>query len=352
METKKMYTALGLMSGTSLDGLDIVKVKFFQEFQWKYEVLQAKTIAYPGRIKNMLRDSMNMSGYDLKLLDNELGRFFGEKIIEFFPEIEDVDYIASHGHTVFHEPSKQLTLQIGSGAEIAALTGKRVICDFRSLDVAMGGQGAPLVPAGDELLFAEYDICLNLGGFGNLSYTENGKRKAFDVCPVNMALNYYSQMLFNKEFDFNGDLGRRGKMNQFLLTQLNDVNFYKQKGPKSLGKEWFETEFLPIISIQTDSDDLLHTLYHHISEMLARALNKTNGQTVLVTGGGALNTYLLELLSLKITKKIVVPDIQTLNFKEAIIFAFLGLMRLKNKPNCKKSVTGARENVLGGVIIQ
>ena len=347
----KSYVSIGVMSGTSLDGLDLVACRFTHNESWKYEVLKAITVPYSHKWVNKLSNAALLSGIDLALLNNELGKFIGKQINEFCKDLEPkVDLISSHGHTVFHQPQNKLTVQIGSGASIAASTQIKVACDFRPQDVALNGQGAPLVPIGDQLLFGEYDFCLNLGGIANVSFRENDERIAFDICPANMAFNLFIKEL-GYEYDMDGNFGRTGIVQDELLQLLNDLDFYKQNGPKSLGREWFDEEFLPLVrSFQLSPADTLRTVYEHVSDQISLAVDQYPKGRMLITGGGAHNVFLIELLSEKTKHKTVVPSAQLIDFKEAIIFAFLGVLRLREEINCLKSVTGADRDHCSGII--
>jgi anhydro-N-acetylmuramic acid kinase len=262
------------------------------------------------------------------------------------------DAVASHGHTIFHQPQLMLTTQIGDGDAIAAETGLPVVFNFRNLDVALGGQGAPLVPIGDRLLFGQYDACLNLGGFSNISYEEpSGSRVAFDVCPCNMALNHLSRME-GLAFDKNGQLARSGTVDKALLAKMNALDYYRRPMPKSLGKEWFVSNFLPLFSSGTyDARTLLRTTVEHIAEQITWAIKGHSISTMLVTGGGAKNKFLLARLQAMIPGcRITVPADDIIDYKEAIIFALLGYLRLQKQNNCLGSVTGARHDNCGGDI--
>jgi anhydro-N-acetylmuramic acid kinase len=350
---KSFYRVLGLMSGTSLDGLDVAQCTFnLVDNKWQYAVERAKTFSYSPEWKLKLATAENLSGLDFMLLNNEVGKVTGDYINQFLGEEKSgIDFIASHGQTIFHQPNLGLTTQIGSGAIIAATTGIPVVCDFRSLDVALGGQGAPLVPIGDKLLFGEYDYCLNLGGFANISFdTSEEKRIAFDICPVNIIINY---LIKDKRMDYDpeGSIGRQGIVSQKLLEELNNLSFYHQSGPKSLGKEWVLNQMLPIIKkYQLATEDSLRTVYEHISIQIGNILNNQNDRTILITGGGAHNQFLIELLHLHHSVKIIIPEKEIIDFKEALIFAFLGLLRYRNEINSLSSVTGAKQNNVGGVI--
>ena len=347
----KTYLSIGCMSGTSLDGLDLVACRLTFDSSWKFEVLKAVTIPYSHKWVSKLSNAAELNALDLALLNNEYGKFIGKQVAEFCSDLPGKpDLVSSHGHTVFHRPQERLTLQIGNGAAIAAYSGLPTACDFRSLDVALKGQGAPLVPIGDELLFGQYEICLNLGGIANVSFREENERRAFDICPVNMALNHFISEL-GYQYDLDGNLGRSGKIQEELLTLLNELEFYQQKGPKSIGREWFKDEFLPlIISFQLAPEDILRTLYEHISDQLSIAVDQFPKAQILITGGGAHNVFLIELFSEKTKHKTILPSAQIIDFKEAIIFAFLGVLRLRNETNCLRSVTGSHRDHSGGVI--
>ncbi|MFC2104916.1 anhydro-N-acetylmuramic acid kinase [Bacteroidota bacterium] len=335
------YKAIGVMSGTSLDGLDIVLCNFSYLDTWKFNIEKSKTVEYSQGWKEELNNASKLNGLELLSLHKKFGRLIGESINTFLKNTDhEIVLIASHGHTVFHQPEKKLTLQIGDGYEIAALTRITTINDFRSMDVAFGGQGAPLVPIGDQLLFAEYDYCLNIGGFANISFEEKEERLAYDICPANIILNYLAHKL-GQSYDKNGALGFLGKLNNELLQKLNSLEYYNKKHPKSLGKEWLENIFIPILEIsEIPIHDKLRTIYEHIAQEVSTAMNiKSKSKTkTFITGGGVYNKLLINLIK------------QKTKFKEALIFAFLGVLRLKNQVNCLASVTGARKDCSSGVI--
>lgn len=350
MRNKNTINAIGVMSGTSLDGLDIAAVKFeYLNEKWRYELQASKTFSYPKEWEEKLRQAPELKGEELTALDSSYGSFIGEQVKNFLLKTNFApDLIASHGHTIFHHPEKSYTLQIGNGAFIAAATNQTTVTDFRTGDVALGGQGAPLVPIGDRLLFAEYKHCLNLGGFANISFEKDGKRVAFDICPVNFILN-----LFAKEaglpFDKNGELGKKGKVDSGLLNHLNQILYYQSSPPKSLGREWVEQEFLPVLNQSGISNaNKIRTVYEHIALQIGRTIGN-NGETLL-TGGGAFNTFLVKRLKATSNVKFIIPPEQIINFKEAIIFAFLGVLRINNCNNCLASVTGAQSDSCGGIV--
>lgn len=347
----KTYFAIGLMSGTSLDGLDICYAKFQNITNWEFEILKTETIPYSPEWKNRLQNAIQLSAEDLLALDKEYGFYLGEKTQEFISKnnITDLDFIASHGHTVFHQPQRKFTLQIGDGRAIKLTTKKPVIYDFRSQDVLMGGNGAPLVPIGDELLFSQYDACLNLGGFSNISLQKKHQRIAFDISPVNVVLNYFAEKL-GKNYDENGDFARNGVINFKILEQLNALTFYQKSAPKSLGVEFVNSEIFPLLKDETP-ENIISTFTEHIAEQIAKVFNDNQLKTVLVTGGGTFNTYLLEKIREKSQTELIVPDENIINFKEALIFAFMGVLRLRNEVNVLCSATGSSENHCSGILV-
>lgn len=347
----KTYFSIGLMSGTSLDGLDICYAQFQDETHWEFEILKTETIPYSLEWKNRLQNAIQLSAEDLLALDKEYGFYLGEKTQEFISKnnITDLDFIASHGHTVFHQPQRKFTLQIGDGRALKLITKKPVIYDFRSQDVLMGGNGAPLVPIGDELLFSQYDACLNLGGFSNISLQKNHQRIAFDISPVNVVLNYFAEKL-GKNYDENGDFARNGAINFKILEQLNALTFYQKSAPKSLGVEFVNSEVFPLLKDETP-ENIIATFTEHIAEQIAKVFNDNQLKTVLVTGGGTFNTYLLEKIREKSHTELIVPDENIINFKEALIFAFMGVLRLRNEVNVLCSATGSSENHCSGIMV-
>jgi len=351
MTNKETYV-IGLMSGTSLDGIDLVFTSFNDKNIKEFEIIYAKTFSYSGEWVDKLRNAIHLSSEDLELLNDEYGIFLGERINEFIQEfkIKNIDFIASHGHTVFHQPEKGYTLQIGNGQKIADKTNLEVICDFRTQDVKLGGQGAPLVPIGDELLFGQYEYCLNLGGFANVSFNKENKRIAYDICAVNIVLNKLAQEL-GFEYDDSGNIAKSGEYLLQLGNDLRTIDYYKKQPPKSLGLEWVQKEIFPkLFDAKRKPEDLLRTFTEHTAWALAKAFPKN--AEVLITGGGVYNVYLLERLQFYKQLKIIIPDENLIEFKEALIFAFLGLLKKQGKVNCLQSVTGASKNHSSGVVFQ
>ena len=339
---------VGLMSGTSLDGIDLVYVKFLNDNFQKFDILHSETISYSKKWKSTLQNLIGFSSDDLNELNIEYGSLLGDVINNFIDKyrIENIDFIASHGHTVLHQPHKGVTLQIGDGQIIANTTKQKVICDFRTQDVKLGGQGAPLVPIGDELLFSNYDYCLNLGGFSNISFNKNGVRIAFDICPVNIVLNHYVNKL-GLEYDDSGKIASKGKLNKQLLEALNSIDFYSQNPPKSLGLEWVKENIFPLIDpLETDISSILRTFVEHVAIQISKIIKDNN--SILITGGGAFNTFLMNRIEDVLNSKIVLPKTELIDFKEALIFAFLGLLKSGNQVNCLSSVTGAKKDHSSG----
>ncbi len=349
MNINEIY-AIGLMSGTSLDGIDLVYVKFLKNSYKNFKILASETVAYSLEWKQMLQNGIHFSSEELLQLDISYGKHLGAVLNNFIHnyKIETLDFIASHGHTILHQPEKGITLQVGSGKEIAKITKQKVVCDFRTQDVKLGGQGAPLVPIGDELLFSEFDFCLNLGGFSNVSFNKNNQRVAFDICPVNIVLNFYANKI-GLEYDASGKIASEGKLNQELLDALNSLDFYSRKPPKSLGLEWVQKEIFPLINkFEVDVSSVLRTFVEHVAIQIAKIIK--DSKAVLITGGGVYNSFLMERLKCYTNVKVVESSDALINYKEALIFAFLGVLKIDNQVNCLQSVTGASKNHSSGVI--
>jgi anhydro-N-acetylmuramic acid kinase len=340
------------MSGTSLDGVDLAYCEFYWDIKWHFNIKFAETIPYTDNWIDKLSSLMDSDAEGITAAHVRYGLYLGEIVNEFVSRNKlDPDFIASHGHTVFHQPQKGYTLQIGDGNTIAAITGLPVVFDFRSLDIALGGQGAPLVPIGDKLLFDNFDFCLNLGGISNISYELQNRRIAFDICPVNIILNYLARQKGLK-FDMDGRLAAKGKINKQLLKNLNEQDYYNIDPPKSLGREWVSANTLHAINLEKDTTvNNLRTFAEHIAIQISIVINDLPQSNVLITGGGARNLFLIELLKSKVKSKIVIPDSLIIDFKEAAIFAFLGVLRWRNEINCLASVTGAKRDSSCGVIV-
>lgn len=350
---KNNYHVLGVMSGTSLDGIDIAQVVFNKSKGWSYKLGRAVTLPYPEQTKKLLEKAVDFSQVQLEELDTTLTHWFADAINSFITQydIKDLDAVCSHGHTIKHEPENGYTLQLGNQPELASLTGNRLVCDFRVQDVALGGQGAPLVPIGDKLLFGSYDYCLNLGGFANVSTQRDGKRIAYDICPVNTVLNYLSEKV-GLPYDKDGKIAAEGVVDEQLLETLNNQQFYQLPAPKTLGIEWVNKVILPLIEDRKDISDVMRTFTTHVAIQLARHLGDSPDVRVLVTGGGAFNRFLMKELSTRTSAQIVVPSKELVEYKEAIVFGFLGVLRMRGEDNTLSSVTGARKDHSAGKIYE
>ncbi|WP_158844749.1 anhydro-N-acetylmuramic acid kinase [Algibacter sp. L1A34] len=347
---KKEYHVVGVMSGTSLDGIDLVEAKFVLDETWRFEIICAETVGYPDVWHEELKGLVLRSLDELKKIDEDYTVFLAEVIKTFIIKnnIKNIDAVCSHGHTALHRPENKLTYQIGNQPILAKLINETVVCDFRVEDVELGGQGAPLVPIGDQLLFSEYDFCLNLGGFANISTQIKNERIAYDICPVNIVLNKYARNL-GLNYDDGGQIAASGAYLIHLGNQLNKLDFYEEQPPKSLGLEWVNKNIFPLIESSHASDkDVLRTFSDHIAKQISRVIKPK--AKVLVTGGGAYNDYIISRIKSNIQTEIIIPNHDLVEFKEALIFAFLGILKLRNEVNCLQSVTGASKNHSSGRI--
>ncbi|APQ18465.1 anhydro-N-acetylmuramic acid kinase [Maribacter hydrothermalis] len=353
----KTYKIIGLMSGTSLDGLDLAYCHIWEnKGTWHFDIKETKSVKYSLEMLNTLKNAISLSAEKLIELHNTYGTWLGEQTSIFINENNlEVDYIASHGHTTHHRPEMGLTFQVGSAQHLANSTGIKVIADFRTNDLALGGQGAPLVPIGDRMFFNEFEFCLNLGGISNISFEVKDKRIAYDIGLANMILNYITRKV-DLEYDEDGKLARSGSINIEMLGQLNSLKYYLLPHPKSIGYEWFLEEVVPIVEGTEDTiENLLHTSIHHICDKVAQQIQLNyihKNQRLLITGGGALNSFLIETLQQKLgtTTKVVVPDKIIIEFKEALVFALMGVLRVEQLTNVLSSVTGAKKDSSSGVL--
>lgn len=357
MDSRKEFYALGLMSGTSLYGLDIAYVKFIFEKNKiiHFNFIETEHIPYEKNLRYQLHQAHLIPSIELLKLDVLYGKWLGQQVNLFKQKykINKIDIVGSHGHTIFHQPQHGFTLQIGNGAHICSVSKENIVCDFRSENIAWGGQGAPLVPIGDEILFPEYNACLNLGGFANISFQYKEKNRiAFDICPVNFVLNHLSEKL-GLPYDDKGNIASENKINKDLLNKLNQIHFYQEIGPKSLGREWVEKEIFPLIyNTCLSTKDLISTFTHHIAIQLAYIIKKYSLKNVLITGGGAYNNFLILSIKRLTNSNLVIPSPQLIDFKESLIFALLATLKVNNQINILSSVTGAKINNSSGVIYQ
>lgn len=350
---KETYNVIGVMSGTSLDGIDLAHINFtIKDSKWDYQILESETVSYSENWLNKLKVAVSFSEEELAKLNEDYTELLGKIVKSFIDnyQIKNLDAVCSHGHTILHQPQNGFTLQIGNFSKIAALIQEKVVCDFRVQDVQLGGQGAPLVPIGDRILFSEYDYCLNLGGFSNVSFEDDSKRIAFDISPVNTVLNFYSNKL-ELDYDDKGKIARSGKVNSDLLNELNALDYYKKSFPKSLGFEFVKEIVLPLIEKYSISiEDKMNTFTEHIALQTSLALPKKEGK-ILISGGGTYNDFLIERMQFYLPKiQIIIPNNKTSEFKEALIFGLLGVLKLRNEINVLSSVTGAKMDHSSGVI--
>jgi anhydro-N-acetylmuramic acid kinase len=355
-----VYRTIGLMSGSSLDGLDIVFAEFHENGgKWNYEILNADCYAYPAEWVDKLKNAISLNALEYQLLHADYGHYLGQQVKKFI-DAHNLHYkvalIASHGHTTFHIPSRKMTAQLGDGAAIAAETMLPVVSDLRALDIAFGGQGAPIVPIGEKLLLGDYDYFLNIGGIANLSVNAD-PYIAFDVCPANRVLN----MLANEaghEYDKDGELAASGQVNNALLTKLDELDYYTQPSPKSLANDFGTDIIYPMIKkAGIEINDAISTFTEHIAVQIRKSIgnlnsNKTSSR-LLATGGGAFNSHLLHRLTEQVNGlgiKVEVPDARLVSFKEALVMALIGVLRWREKYNVFSTVTGASRDSVGGAL--
>jgi anhydro-N-acetylmuramic acid kinase len=361
-----VYKAIGLMSGSSLDGLDIAYVQLQETAgRWTYEILQADCLAYDAEWVTRLSNAVHLPALEYQLLHTAYGQYLGQRVNEFIDMHQlqhQVHLLASHGHTTFHLPQQKMTAQLGDGAAIAAVTGLPVVSDLRALDIAFGGEGAPIVPIGEKLLLPGYDFFLNLGGIANLSFNQPEKYIAFDVCPANRVLNMLAAKT-GKAYDENGQLAATGSTNPALLQKLNELDYYIKAFPKSLANDFGTAVVFPLIEqYGLPVTDALCTYAMHIAVQIGRAAghllgngNALSGRShsLLVTGGGAFNQYLLQRIQEQLKPlaiEVIVPDPQLVNYKEALVMALIGVLRWREEYNVLSSVTGAQRNSINGAL--
>lgn len=352
---KDSFQVIGLMSGTSGDGLDMAYCTFKKKENWSFEFHKGVTIPFPQKLGKNLQFAHELDSLSLTLLDVEFGKWMGEQVHKMINDFQiKVDAVCSHGHTVFHQPLKGLSFQIGNGWSLHQAVGLPVVNDFRMLDIQLGGQGAPLVPIGDQLLFGHFDYCINLGGIANISMEKGDQRVAFDICPFNLLLNRYAGV-FGKPFDQDGLIARSGNVLEDVLDQLNRLPYYQLQGAKSLGREDLNI-YLEILDRKKDClpQDIMRTLIEHyvIQIMSLLSSSKSRKKSILVTGGGAFNKFFMERLQSSAHEKFDIAEVEEniINFKEALIFGFLGVLRIRGENNCLASVTSALRDNCGGTV--
>ena len=349
----KNYYVIGLMSGTSIDGVDLVYANFFYHKHWSFEILKSKTFEYDMDWQNILKNLSDKDLDSIKLIDKNYTKLLSEYILKFIElfSIKQIDFISSHGHTALHDPSNSITYQIGNLKELSDYIGLKVICDFRVQDIKLGGQGAPLVPVGEKYIFSEYNTLINLGGFANITINSNNNLIAYDICPVNIVFNHLSN-LKDLKYDHKGKIALSGKLNMELFNCLQSLDYYEQVSPKSLGVEWVNQIIFPIISSFSEIplEDLLNTFSKHFASQIAKNIKFTD--KTIITGGGAYNDYLIQNIIDLTESEIIIPNSDIIEYKEALIFGFLGVLKDLNINNCYSSVTGAiKDHSSGNIFI-
>ncbi len=347
------------MSGSSLDGVDLAYCTFIHENDnWVCSIVHAACIPYSKEWIDRLREARSLDGRSLWKLHADYGHLLGEIISGFIGKYEltgKVDLISSHGHTIFHYPHERFTTQIGDGAAIAVAAGVPVVCDLRSTDIALGGNGAPIVPVGDQLLFKEYNYLLNLGGIANITVKQKGPVLAFDICVANQVLNHYAAQK-GLEYDKDGQLASQGKLYQPLFESLNELDYYKKASPKSLDNGFSADILIPLIDHHDIStEDKLHTYCDHIASQVKAHLSKVktdilSSEKLLITGGGALNKYLVSRITAYAGMQVVLPDENIIHYKEALVMALIGVLRWSGEANVLSTVTGASRDSVGGAL--
>lgn len=361
------YTALGLMSGSSLDGLDIAHVAFqldgHQITDW--QLLHAETIPLSEQWQARLFNLVDQHALNFAKTNTFFAHYMGELVNQFISKHNiDPDFIASHGHTIYHYPDKRLTVQIGDGGALAAVTGYPVINDFRTQDIAINGEGTPIAPIADKILFEGYDFYLNIGGIANISCNVNGQFIAFDVGPANQVLNALAQQL-QLSYDKDGTIAHKGQLDQQLQEKLDQLPYFKNKYPKSLGNDWIQQVILPLYFEHDNTwENKLTTAVHQLAKQIALSIQQIihrenlakKSYRLFATGGGTNNKYLIDCIKNYCQEnqlvEIVIPDEKIIDYKEAILMALMGVLRVENISNCLSSVTGAKRDTIGGAIYQ
>lgn len=350
-----LYRVLGIMSGSSMDGLDMVYCLIEENAgEWSYQIEHGECMAFDPEWKNRLEDITRLSALELIRTHSALGRWIGYQANEFMERYgleHKVHFISSHGHTVFHEPHHQMTFQIGDGAGISVITGLPVISDLRNIDVALGGQGAPIVPIGEKLFWKDFNYFLNIGGIANLTKTDTKDYMAYDVCPANRVLNELAKEK-HLEYDQGGAIASEGNINLPLLEALNNLEYYTQKPPKSLANEMGTQKIIPLIgTYNLSTEDKMRTYVEHICVQISQQCEDSG--RMLVTGGGAFNGFLIQILREKLKQReieIIIPDKTLIEFKEALVMALIGVLRWREESNVLNSVTGSSRNSIGGAL--
>ncbi len=345
------------MSGSSLDGLDVAACLLTAENgQWYYHMEAAHTYPFPDSLRLALQKAGGKaSGEDVDTADAQLGQFSAACVRTF---LNDYDVtvpllIAQHGHTLVHAPAEGYSLQIGNAAVLANSTGIPVVSNFRNADIAAGGQGAPLVPICDELLFNDYAFCLNIGGIANVSMRIQGERIGYDICPANQLLNFLA-LEKGLPYDAGGKIAASGQINNQLLTALEEQPYYRLAPPKSLDNGYVQQAFLTLLQqFDIPLEDKLRTCTEHIALRISQSFlsaGATQKDRILISGGGAFNTFLVERIQMLSDIPIPLPDRKVIEYKEALAMALMAALFWRKENNCIPSVTGARQAVCSGTL--
>jgi anhydro-N-acetylmuramic acid kinase len=354
-----VYRAIGVMSGSALEGLDIIFAEFhISSGAWQYTVQAAECYPYTDDWREKIRTAGSLSSIDYLALHAEFGHYIGEQVNRFI-EAHQLQYkvqlVVSHGHISFHLPEKKLTAQLGEGASIAAVTGINVVSDLRVMDVALGGKGAPLFPLGEKLLFSEYACFLNIGSIANITFHEPGGVIAFDVCPANRILNMLAAQS-GKAYDDGGKMAKAGEVKPELLKILNGLEYYSMPYPKSLTSDFASDVIYPLVR-GAGVNDAMRTVVEHIAVQTANAVSQLNKGgaplKLLITGGGANNSFLvsrIQSLLEPLNVEAVLPDPYIVDFKESLVVALLGILRWREENSALAEITGASRDSIGGAV--
>ena len=353
---KPRLTICGVMSGSSLDGLDMAICNIerapFGQFDWSIE--RADTFSFPDALSDLLMSTYEGSASNIYSVEQEFSKF-SANCIKTFIDDSSVDYVGMHGHTIFHHPEDGYTVQIGNGQFIAHRIGIPVICEMRSKDIALGGQGAPLAPTVEKYLLSEFTAFLNLGGIANISLHQDDKITAFDITACNQPLNYLCQKHFDLPYDNEGKLAAKGKLDTDLLEKLNALPYLTMEPPKSLANTWVINDFMSIVNDHiAPHKNKLNTIVQHMAIQTAKSLENMSPETaVYATGGGVFNKFMMKCLSSQLSKQGIVleaADSMMAEFKEALLMALMAYLSVHELPNSFASVTGAKKDNCNGVV--
>ena len=339
------------MSGSSLDGVDLCLISFKKDQSWDFKVIKYVQLSLSEELRKRLKNSENLNAREIHELDIDYGFWLGNQIKTFLANDSGVKVIGIHGHTVFHDPKKNLSIQIGNGEVISHVTGLPTVDTFRIKDILHGGQGAPLVPIGDCLLFPDFQAWVNLGGIANITVKKEKGIMAWDIAPCNQVLNFLAGKL-GHEYDKNGTIAASGHLLDEWLNELEKPAFFHQTPPKSLDNQWVKQHL--ITDLPTNTPDALHTYCFFLSKQIHQAVKRFSSPStkILFTGGGANNLFLIDQIKKQLSPsfQVIVPDKIIIDYKEAIIFGFLGLLRFLNQRNVLGEATGSNSDTISGVL--